>query len=211
MSAAVSRDLPMPASPESSTTWPSPVFAFDQRRNSSSSSSSRPTSSVRPPACIASKRLSTELARSTAQGFHRPGDALELLGPKVLKLEEIAEEPSRASAMTTVFGSAMPCRRAARFGVSPTISCSCASPDPIKIANDHQPGGNPDADLQGLRSRERGHRSDQLQAGPHGRSASSSCACRIAEVNQHTIAHISSRRSLRSDARSRRRTSDRPK
>ena len=25
------------------------------------------------------------------------------------------------SAMTTVFGSAMPCRRAARFGVSPTI------------------------------------------------------------------------------------------
>ena len=33
-SAAVSRDLPMPGSPESSTTWPSPVFAFDQRRSS---------------------------------------------------------------------------------------------------------------------------------------------------------------------------------
>ena len=34
--------------------------------------------------------------------------------------------------MTTMFGSAMLCRRAARFGVSPTMPCSCASPDPIK-------------------------------------------------------------------------------
>jgi hypothetical protein len=41
-SAAVSRDLPMPGSPDSSTTWPSPAFAFDQRRSSKSSSSSRP-------------------------------------------------------------------------------------------------------------------------------------------------------------------------
>ena len=54
------RDLPMPGSPESNTTCPSPVFAFDQRLISSSSSSSRPTSSVTPLACRASKRLSTE-------------------------------------------------------------------------------------------------------------------------------------------------------
>jgi hypothetical protein len=31
-SAAVNRDLPMPGSPERSTTWPSPVFAFDHQR-----------------------------------------------------------------------------------------------------------------------------------------------------------------------------------
>jgi hypothetical protein len=31
--------------------------------------------------------------------------------------------------MTTVFGSAIPCKRAARFGVSPTMPRSCASPD----------------------------------------------------------------------------------
>jgi hypothetical protein len=49
MSAAESLDLPIPASPDSSTTWPSPVLALAQRRNSSSSSSSRPTSAVRPP------------------------------------------------------------------------------------------------------------------------------------------------------------------
>jgi hypothetical protein len=35
MSDAVSRDLPIPASPQSNATWPSPVFAFDQRRSKS--------------------------------------------------------------------------------------------------------------------------------------------------------------------------------
>ena len=35
------------------------------------------------------------------------------------------------SAMTTLFGSAIPCSRAARFGISPTMPCSCTS-DPIR-------------------------------------------------------------------------------
>ena len=69
MSDAVSRDLPIPASPESSTTCPSLVFALDQRRSSNSSSSSRPTRAVKPIPCSASKRLSNELARS-AGGQH---------------------------------------------------------------------------------------------------------------------------------------------
>ena len=84
-SAAVSRDLPMPASPERSTTWPSPVFAFDQRRSSSSSSSSRPTSSVR---SARVQRLEAALNRSRPQrrpGSHRRCDALEVLGPEVLQ------------------------------------------------------------------------------------------------------------------------------
>jgi hypothetical protein len=38
-------------------------------------------------------------------------------------LESVASEPH-----TTVFGSAIPCRRAAKFGVSPTMPRSCASP-----------------------------------------------------------------------------------
>jgi hypothetical protein len=44
--------------------------------------------------CRASKRLPTGLARSAAQA--RAGDALEVRGPEVLQLEEIAEQPSRA-------------------------------------------------------------------------------------------------------------------
>ena len=37
------RDLPMPASPLSNTTWPSPAFTRSQCRRSSPSSSSLPT------------------------------------------------------------------------------------------------------------------------------------------------------------------------
>src|SRR5215471_6653441 len=94
MSAAESLDLPIPASPDSSTTWPSPVLALAQRRNSRSSSSSRPTSAVRPPGCIASKRLSTDLGRS-GESVHRSGNPLDFLCPEVPQLEEIAEQLSR--------------------------------------------------------------------------------------------------------------------
>src|SRR5437763_1532811 len=65
-SAAVRRDLPIPGSPETSTTRPSPDFACCQRRNSRSSSSSRPTRGVVPER-NASKRLTTPLSPITRQ------------------------------------------------------------------------------------------------------------------------------------------------
>jgi hypothetical protein len=120
MSDAVSRDLPIPASPERRTTWPSPVFAFDQRRSNNSSSSSRPTRAVRPLACRASKRLSTELARNAAQACAGPAMPLRSFGPRSSSSNRLPRSLRVLSAMTTVFGSAIPCRRAARFGVSPT-------------------------------------------------------------------------------------------
>ena len=45
------------------------------------------------------QRLEAAFRRTRPQrrpGPHRPGDALEVLGPEVLKLEQIAEEFSRA-------------------------------------------------------------------------------------------------------------------
>ena len=84
-SAAVSRDLPMPASPDSNTTWPSPVFAFDHRRSSSSSSSSRPTSSVRPLVCMASNRLSTEEGRSATDARCGAQACLKIIAPSPVK------------------------------------------------------------------------------------------------------------------------------
>lgn len=45
--AAVNRDLPIPASPETSTTCPSLHFAFHQRRSSNWDSSSLPTNEER--------------------------------------------------------------------------------------------------------------------------------------------------------------------
>ena len=41
--------------------------------------------------------------------------------------------------MTTVLGSAIPCRRAARFGVSPTIPRSCDAPDPMSSPTTTRP------------------------------------------------------------------------
>jgi hypothetical protein len=73
-----------------------PFFAFDQRRSSSSSSSSRPTRSVIPVACSASKRLSTTAGRSAAQARTGPPYTLEVLCSEVLKLEQVANELSCA-------------------------------------------------------------------------------------------------------------------
>ena len=126
-SAAVSRDLPMPASPDSNTTWPSPVFAFDHRRSSSSSSSSRPTSSVRPLACMASNRPSTEEGRSATDARCGPAIPLRSFVPRSSSSNTSPSSFLVPSAITTVFGSAMPCRRAARFGVSPRIRGSVGS------------------------------------------------------------------------------------
>ena len=70
--------------------------------------------------------------------------------------------------MTTVLGGAMACNRAARFGVSPTMSAflkAIARPD--QIADDDHSGRYADTDLQANRSREGWHRGDQLQPGPY--------------------------------------------
>ena len=127
----MSRDLPMPASPESKTTWPSPVFALDQRRSSNSDSSSRPTRAVRPVACIASKRPSAELARRAAHARVGPAMPLRSLGPRSSRSKRLPSNLRVLSQMTTMFGSATPCRRAARFGVLPTMLRSCADPEPM--------------------------------------------------------------------------------
>jgi hypothetical protein len=81
-SAAVSRDFPIPASPHASTTWPSPVFALDQRRSSNSVSSSRPMKAVSPVARSASKRLSTDLAHRAAHARTGPAMPLRSLDPR---------------------------------------------------------------------------------------------------------------------------------
>ena len=94
-SAAVSRDLPIPGSPETSTTRPSPSFACCQRRSNRSSSSSRPTSGVD----CGAKRL--EAAQNAALADHAPG-ALRFsktgkwLRPEILQLEQRTDLPSRA-------------------------------------------------------------------------------------------------------------------
>ena len=75
------RDLPIPASPLSTTMWPRPAWTWAQRSRRSPTSGSRPTSGVRP---RAPRRRSAAVPRLTQdlidlQGF---GDAFEGMGPQ---------------------------------------------------------------------------------------------------------------------------------
>ena len=92
--------------------------------------------------------------------------------------------------MTTVFGSAIPCRRAARFGVSPTMPRSCASPDPIRSPTTTSPVAMPTRVCSEAACLEPRHRRDQLQSGPHRPLGVILMGLRIAEIDEHAVAHV---------------------
>ena len=95
------------------------------------------------------------------------------------------------SAMTTVFGSAMSCRRAARFGISPTMPRSCASPDPIRSPTTTKPVAMPTRVCNETGSLQRADRRDyQLQSSPHRPLGVVLVRLRIAEINEDAVAHI---------------------
>ena len=99
------RDLPIPASPDISTTEPSPRFICCQRRISSSISSSRPSNEVLATR-KASKRLSTALAPTTRQTGTR---SLKPVMDTLPRARYSKSPPTRRRvlpSMTTVFGSA---------------------------------------------------------------------------------------------------------
>ena len=127
--------------------------------------------------CSASKRLSTELDRSAAQARTGPAMPLRSLAPRSSSSNRLPSSRRVPSAMTTMFGSAMPCRRAARFGVSPTIASLLRRTRTDQVTDHDQPGRNSDTGLQWSARLERGYRRDQLQPRPYRRSASSSWAC----------------------------------
>jgi hypothetical protein len=94
--------------------------------------------------------------------------------------------------ITTVPGSASACSRAARFGGSPITACSRARTLADQVADDHQPGGDPDAHLQRCPSRgiEPGHRLDQREPCPHRPLGVMLVGPRIAEIGEHAVAHV---------------------
>ena len=142
------RDLPMPGSPEMSTTRPSPALARAHRRNSSSISSSRPTSGVNADPRNASNRLSTTLGRNTCQARTGAADALHLDRTEIAILEQIADQPAGARGDDY--------RVRLRQGLQPGGEVRRLPDDrlllrralPDQIADDDQPGGNPDARLE---------------------------------------------------------------
>ncbi len=188
----MSRDLPMPASPESSTTWPSPLLASTSAAAAIRILLRARRGRSRPLACSASKRLSTELARSAAQARAGPAMPLRSFGPRSSSSNRLPRSLRVPSAMTTVSGSAIACRRAARFGVSPTTPRSCASPDPIEVADHDQPGRDADPHVQRRAGRgdELRRRLDDGEPGLHGALGVMLVRLRIAEIGEHAVAHV---------------------
>ena len=69
--------------------------------------------------------------------------------------------------MTTVFGAAIPCRRAARLGVSPTTPRSWGLPGADEIADYDQAGRHADAHLERLLDTQPADSFNKRQPGPH--------------------------------------------
>lgn len=92
--------------------------------------------------------------------------------------------------MTTVFGSAIACRRAARFGVSPMMLRSFVSPDPIRSPTTTSPVAMPMRGLQRGARLDCGHRSDQLESRPYRPFGIVLMRARKAEINQHAVAMV---------------------
>ena len=177
------RDLPMPASPESSATWPSPsrrvapaveeqrhfVLAPDEGRHA-----------LRP------RRLEAADVLRLAQD--RPGGNRRVEALQVLRPQAPSTRTRRPAAAASTRRSrrcpARPgaCNRAARLGVSPTTACSCADPCPTRSPTTTMPVAMPmrtfSATLRGrFELRDDGRRcpgrlGPPVRRPPHGRAES---------------------------------------
>src|SRR5262252_3090770 len=94
--------------------------------------------------------------------------------------------------ITTVPGSASACNRAARFGVSPTTACSCATPWPTRSPTTTSPVAIPTRTCIGSPAVgvEPGHRLDQRQPGPNRPLGVVLVGPRIAEIGEYPVAHV---------------------
>ena len=172
----------MPASPDSITTWPSPLTARRQRSSSSAISSSRPTNGVSASEREASKRLT--FSRSPA--ISQAGTGAQIRAT-VCGGAASARRSCRAAAASPPTprwcrARRSDCSRIARSGVSPTRPRSRASPSPISSPTTTRPVEMP---IRTLRSAacsrpELRDRLDQREAGarpparrrPHARADS---------------------------------------
>ena len=142
------------------------------------------------------QRLEAAFRRTRPQrrpGPRRPGDALEVLAPRGPASSNRLPSSLRVpSAMTTVSGSAIACRRAARFGVSPTTPRSCASPDPMRSPTTTSPVAIPTRTCKRRAGRgdELRRRLDDGEPGLHGALGVMFVGLGIAEIGEHAVAHV---------------------
>ena len=141
------------------------------------------------------QRLEAAFRRTRPQrrpGPRRPGDALEVLGPEVLQLEQIAEQPARALGDDdhVRFGDRLQARREVRRLADDAALLRLPRSD--QVADDDQPGRDPDPHVQGRAGRGDEFRRglDDGEPGLHGALGVVFVGLRIAEIGEHAVAHV---------------------
>src|SRR5260370_34637650 len=127
------------------------------------------------------ERLEPALRRAFSHdppGRDRLVEALHRVIAKLGKLEQVADLSPRRQRDHYVPGSAMACKREAKFGVSPTTACSCAAPSPTRSPTTTSPVAIPTLTASDWPASALSRETAPLMARPArtARSASSSCA-----------------------------------
>jgi hypothetical protein len=205
------RDLTMPGSPKRRTVWPSPSLARDYRRSNSSISSSRPTRGPSEAARNASKRLSTALGRSACQTCTAPA-AFDRNAAEIAMFGQVADEAPCPSEIITAPGSAKPAS-GRQDSASRRLHRAPALPRYQPDRRPHQARRNARAasERDGRSRPQRGNRADELQR-CHNRAFSVGLVrLRVAEIDQHPIAHVFRDIAVENRPRPRRRNCDTPR
>ena len=124
-------------------------------------------------------------------GRHRPGDTLDLDGSEIAILEEIADQPARARGDKDGIwlGQGLQTGGEVRRFADDRLLLRRALAD--QIADDHQPGGDPDArlELDGF-DIEATDRVDDAQPRADRPLGIVLMRPRVAEIDQHAVAHV---------------------
>ena len=167
------------------------TLALVHRRSRISNSCSRPTSGVRAPPCIASKRLSTERGLRTMKACGLPTIPFSSCPPMSSSSNRSPINRRVASAMTTLSDAAIPCNRAARLGVSPTTPRSCASPEPRRSPTTTIPVAMPTRTCSGAPAGVSNFGAASTMARPARTACSASCSrARVSKIGEHAVAHV---------------------
>jgi hypothetical protein len=138
------------------------------------------------------QRLETALDRAAPQrhpGLYWLGNALEVPGSKVLKLEQIAEKPSRAVSDDDHIRAGdllQACREVRCLANNPAL---LRVPLSDQVPDHNKPGRNADAGLQ-RGQLEAAHHLDQLEPCPDRPFGIVLVREGIAEVHEHSVAHV---------------------
>ena len=128
--------------------------------------------------------------RSTCQTCTGVLEALDFDRPEIAALEEISDQPARAGVNEDAVGLSQGLQaggQVGRFADDVALPAVAASQ---QIADHHEPGRYPDAGLQPFPpDRQFWHRVDYGQAGPQRHLRLVLVSLRIAEIDQHAVAH----------------------